>query len=57
MGMTPQLPVEFRSTSLRQRAGRAREATAVIGAWEHEVDLTTARHVLDGDVPVDVTAD
>ena len=31
-------------------------ATVVIGAWEHEVDLTTAKHVLDGDVPVDVTA-
>ncbi|HUD89881.1 MAG TPA: C4-dicarboxylate transporter DctA [Xanthobacteraceae bacterium] len=31
-------------------------ATVVIGAWEHEVDLPTARHVLDGDVHVDVTA-
>jgi aerobic C4-dicarboxylate transport protein len=31
-------------------------ATVVIGAWEHEVDLPTARHVLDGDVQVDVTA-
>jgi aerobic C4-dicarboxylate transport protein len=31
-------------------------ATVVIGAWEHEVDLPTAKRVLDGDVPVDVTA-
>jgi len=31
-------------------------ATVVIGAWEHEVDLPTARRVLDGDVRVDVTA-
>jgi aerobic C4-dicarboxylate transport protein len=31
-------------------------ATVVIGAWEHEVDLPTARQVLDGDVQVDVTA-
>jgi aerobic C4-dicarboxylate transport protein len=31
-------------------------ATVVIGAWEHEVDLTTAKHVLDGDMAVDVTA-
>jgi aerobic C4-dicarboxylate transport protein len=31
-------------------------ATVVIGAWEHEVDLPTARRVLDGDMPVDVTA-
>jgi len=31
-------------------------ATVVIGAWEHEVDLPTAKHVLDGDVQVDVTA-
>src|SRR6202049_1684395 len=31
-------------------------ATVVIGAWGREVDLTTAKHVLDGDVPVDVTA-
>src|SRR5271155_256285 len=31
-------------------------ATVVIGAWEHEVDLPTARRVLDGDLPVDVTA-
>jgi aerobic C4-dicarboxylate transport protein len=30
-------------------------ATVVIGAWEHEVDLPTARRVLEGDVPVDVT--
>jgi aerobic C4-dicarboxylate transport protein len=31
-------------------------ATVVIGAWEHEVDLPTARRVLDGEVTVDVTA-
>ena len=31
-------------------------ATVVIGAWEHEVDLPTARRVLDGEVQVDVTA-
>jgi aerobic C4-dicarboxylate transport protein len=31
-------------------------ATVVIGAWEHEVDLPTARRVLSGDVRVDVTA-
>ncbi len=31
-------------------------ATVVIGAWEHEVDLPTAKRVLDGDVAVDVTA-
>jgi len=31
-------------------------ATVVIGTWEHEVDLPTARRVLDGDVAVDVTA-
>ena len=31
-------------------------ATVVIGAWEHEVDMTTAKRVLDGEVPVDVTA-
>jgi aerobic C4-dicarboxylate transport protein len=31
-------------------------ATVVIGAWEHEVDLSTAERVLDGDVQVDVTA-
>src|SRR6201997_1908667 len=31
-------------------------ATVVIGAWEHEVDMTTAKRVLDGDVTVDVTA-
>jgi aerobic C4-dicarboxylate transport protein len=31
-------------------------ATVVIGSWEHEVDLPTAKRVLDGDVPVDVTA-
>jgi aerobic C4-dicarboxylate transport protein len=31
-------------------------ATVVIGAWEHEVDLPTARRVLDGDMQVDVTA-
>jgi len=31
-------------------------ATVVIGAWEHEVDLPTAKRVLDGQVVVDVTA-
>ncbi|HEX4407453.1 MAG TPA: C4-dicarboxylate transporter DctA [Xanthobacteraceae bacterium] len=31
-------------------------ATVVIGAWEHEVDLPRAKAVLDGAVPVDVTA-
>jgi aerobic C4-dicarboxylate transport protein len=31
-------------------------ATVVIGAWEHEVDLPRAKTVLDGVVPVDVTA-
>ena len=31
-------------------------ATVVIGAWEYEVDLPTAKRVLDGDVKVDVTA-
>jgi aerobic C4-dicarboxylate transport protein len=31
-------------------------ATVVIGTWEHEVDLSTAERVLDGDVQVDVTA-
>src|ERR1700693_4712491 len=31
-------------------------ATVVIGAWEHEGDLPTAKRVLDGDVKVDVTA-
>ncbi len=31
-------------------------ATVVIGAWEHEVDMPTARRVLDGEVAVDVTA-
>jgi aerobic C4-dicarboxylate transport protein len=31
-------------------------ATVVIGTWEHEVDLPTARRVLDGEVQVDVTA-
>jgi len=31
-------------------------ATVVIGAWEHEVDLPTAKKVLDGKVLVDVTA-
>jgi aerobic C4-dicarboxylate transport protein len=31
-------------------------ATVVIGAWEHEVDLPTAKRVLDGEVKVDVTA-
>jgi aerobic C4-dicarboxylate transport protein len=31
-------------------------ATVVIGTWEHEVDLPTAKRVLDGEVPVDVTA-
>ncbi|HEY2533950.1 MAG TPA: C4-dicarboxylate transporter DctA, partial [Xanthobacteraceae bacterium] len=30
-------------------------ATVVIGAWEHEVDVTTAKHVLDGETAVDVT--
>jgi aerobic C4-dicarboxylate transport protein len=31
-------------------------ATIVIGAWEHEVDLPTAKRVLDGDMQVDLTA-
>src|ERR1700693_5442606 len=31
-------------------------ATVVIGAWEYEGDLPTAKRVLDGDVKVDVTA-
>jgi aerobic C4-dicarboxylate transport protein len=31
-------------------------ATVVIGAWEHEVDMTTAQHVLHGETTVDVTA-
>ena len=31
-------------------------ATVVIGTWEHEVDLPTARKVLDGEMAVDVTA-
>jgi len=31
-------------------------ATVVIGTWEHEVDLPTAKRVLDGEVQVDVTA-
>jgi aerobic C4-dicarboxylate transport protein len=31
-------------------------ATVVVGAWEHEVDMPTAKRVLDGDVTVDVTA-
>jgi aerobic C4-dicarboxylate transport protein len=31
-------------------------ATVVIGAWEHEVDMTTAKRVLDGETTVDVTA-
>jgi len=31
-------------------------ATVVIGAWEHEVDLPTAKRVLDGDIVVDVTS-
>lgn len=31
-------------------------ATVVIGAWKHEVDLPTAKRVLDGAVPMDVTA-
>jgi aerobic C4-dicarboxylate transport protein len=31
-------------------------ATVVIGAWEHEVDMPTAKKVLDGEVAVDVTA-
>src|SRR6202789_3940605 len=30
-------------------------ATVVIGTWEHEVNLPTAKRVLDGDVAVDVT--
>jgi aerobic C4-dicarboxylate transport protein len=30
-------------------------ATVVIGAWEHEVDMTTAKRVLDGEMAVDVT--
>jgi aerobic C4-dicarboxylate transport protein len=30
-------------------------ATVVIGTWEHEVDLPTAKRVLDGEVKVDVT--
>src|SRR6516164_719390 len=31
-------------------------ATVVIGAWEHEVDMATAKRVLDGDMQIDVTA-
>jgi aerobic C4-dicarboxylate transport protein len=31
-------------------------ATVVIGAWEHEVDMATAKRVLDGETAVDVTA-
>jgi aerobic C4-dicarboxylate transport protein len=31
-------------------------ATIVIGAWEHEVDLPTAKRVLDRDMQVDLTA-
>ena len=31
-------------------------ATVVIGAWEHEVDMPTAKRVLDGEMAVDVTA-
>jgi aerobic C4-dicarboxylate transport protein len=31
-------------------------ATVVIGAWEHEVDMPTAKRVLEGEVAVDVTA-
>jgi aerobic C4-dicarboxylate transport protein len=31
-------------------------ATVVIGAWEHEVDMPTAKRVLDGEMQVDVTA-
>jgi aerobic C4-dicarboxylate transport protein len=31
-------------------------ATVVIAAWEKDIDLATARKVLDGDVKVDVTA-
>ncbi len=31
-------------------------ATVVIGAWEHEVDMPTAKRVLYGEVAVDVTA-
>jgi len=30
-------------------------ATVVIGAWEHEVDMPTAKRVLDGEMAVDVT--
>jgi aerobic C4-dicarboxylate transport protein len=32
-------------------------ATVVIGSWEHEVDLSIARGVLDGHVQVDIIAD
>jgi aerobic C4-dicarboxylate transport protein len=31
-------------------------ATVVIGRWENEIDLATAKRVLDGEVVVDVTA-
>ena len=31
-------------------------ATVVIGAWEHELDMTTAKHVLDGETTADLTA-
>ena len=31
-------------------------ATVVIGAWEHELDMMTAKRVLDGELTVDVTA-
>ncbi|MGA7429161.1 MAG: dicarboxylate/amino acid:cation symporter [Xanthobacteraceae bacterium] len=31
-------------------------ATVVIGAWEHELDMMTAKRVLDGESTVDVTA-
>ena len=31
-------------------------ATVVIAAWEGDLDLATARRVLDGEVQVDVTA-
>ena len=31
-------------------------ATAVVAAWEKDIDLATAKRVLDGEVAVDVTA-
>src|SRR5277367_4938714 len=31
-------------------------ATVVIGSWEHEVDFSAAKRVLDGEVTIDVTA-